>query len=130
MEDEFGRENWETPISKQQFHHYSLLSFSYVLKVSIYNDETSKSVSILLTIVNLEKTKSTFCGIGGKNEPSNANVKYNITNQSIDFKCILNGGTKNARYYRWAVKKLPSKIRGDKTKVEVIVLKFKFLFLI
>ena len=103
-----------------------MLSFSYVLKVSIYNDETSKSVSILLTIVNLEKTKSTCCGIGGKNEPSNANVKYNFTDQSVDFKCILNGDTKNARYYRWAVKRLPSKIREDATKIEVIVQKFHF----
>jgi hypothetical protein len=94
--------------------------------VSIYKNESSKSVSIVLTILDLECYEGNIkCASFGNKQPSNAKLKYNFTENSFEFKCVLNPDKSEARYYRWKVKQLPTKIKPEKTKVKV-----NYLFLI
>jgi hypothetical protein len=94
--------------------------------VSIYKNESTKSVSIVLTILDLECHEGNIkCAAFGNKQPSNAKLKYSFTENSFEFKCVLNPEKSEARYYRWNVKQLPTKIKPDKTKVKV-----NYLFLV
>ena len=97
--------------------------FKYLksLIVSIHKSESSSSVCIVLTIIDLECFEGNlkFCSFGGDKQPSNAKVKHSFTDSSVEFKCIVNGDRKERRYYSWTVKKLPTRIKADKTKVKV-----------
>ena len=107
--------------------------------VSIYDDETAESVCIVLTILGLEYTDTEPNGLSclsGNKVFSNGKLDYKFLDNSFEFKCTLNCETSTARYYKWNVQKLPTKINPKKCKVKVILttnvvfLKLKFeLFL-
>ncbi len=95
----------------------------------IYKNEKSDSVCIVMTILGLEMHEGNFnCfSFGGGKEPSNARFKQSITDSSVEFKIIVESDSRKKSFYKWEVKRLPSKIRPEKTKVKV---SFKFLVFI
>ena len=109
---------WETPMSKFCLNSDSFIKC--VILVTIHKNEKASSVTIQLTIIGLELHDGNCCLSMAAREPANASVQQSISDSSFEYKLILkpDGNDKNVRRYKWTVKKLPSRIKPDKTRIK------------